>query len=131
MTGLKATKRALISSVIALFLCFSMLLGTTFAWFTDSVTSSGNIIQSGTLDVTMEWADGTKAIPAEDSADWKDASAGAIFKSSLWEPGYVEVRHIKIANEGTAFMGTDAFFGPDSTPEECVAAITKLIEAKQ
>jgi translation initiation factor IF-1 len=37
---------------------------------------------------------------------------------------------IIVNNEGTAFMGTDAFFGPDSTPEECVAAITKLIEAK-
>jgi len=101
MTGFKTTKRALISSVIALFLCFSMLLGTTFAWFTDSVTSSGNVIQSGTLDVTMDWADGTKAVPADDSDDWKDASAGAIFKNDLWEPGYVEVRHVRISNVGT------------------------------
>jgi len=124
MTGLKATKRALISSVIALFLCFSMLLGTTFAWFTDSVTSSGNIIQSGTLDVTMEWADGTKAIPAEDSADWKDASAGAIFKSSLWEPGYVEVRHIKIANEGTLALKYQVSVIPNGT----VSDLTDVID---
>lgn len=48
MTNTKTTKRALLSSVLALFLCFAMLLGTTYAWFTDSVTSGSNIIQSGT-----------------------------------------------------------------------------------
>ncbi len=101
MTKTKSTKRALLMSGLALLLCVSMLIGSTYAWFTDSVTSTGNIIKSGTLDVTMEWADGTKAVPADDSTDWKDASAGAIFKSDLWEPGYTEVRHIKIANEGT------------------------------
>ena len=98
MTNLKTTKRALLSSVISLLVCFTMLLGTTFAWFTDSVTSAGNIIQTGTLDVEMYWADGTEA---PDSATWTDASTGAIFNYDKWEPGYVEVRHIKIANVGT------------------------------
>ncbi len=37
----------------------------------------------------------------------------------------------KIKNEGVGFLGVDAFFGPDSTPEQCVAEITRLIEAKQ
>ena len=36
----------------------------------------------------------------------------------------------KIAKEGVGFMGVDAFFGPDSTPEQCLETITKLIEAK-
>ena len=101
MTKQKSTKRALLLSALSLLMCVSMLIGSTFAWFTDSVTSGGNIIKSGTLDVTMEWADGTKAVPADESTDWIDASTGAIFKSELWEPGYTEVRHIKIANEGT------------------------------
>jgi len=101
MTNRKATKRALLMSFLSILLCASMLIGTTYAWFTDSVTSAGNIIKSGTLDVEMYWADGTKAVPADDSADWKDASAGAIFNYDKWEPGYTEVRHIKIANEGT------------------------------
>jgi len=83
---------------MAMLLCFTMLLGTTFAWFTDSVTSGNNIIKSGTLDVEMYWADGTEA---PDSATWTDASTGAIFNYDKWEPGYVEVRHIKIANVGT------------------------------
>ena len=37
----------------------------------------------------------------------------------------------KIKNEGVGFLGVDAFYGPDSTPEQCVTEITRLIEAKQ
>ena len=37
----------------------------------------------------------------------------------------------KIKKEGVGFLGVDAFYGPDSTPEQCVTEITKLIEAKQ
>ncbi len=98
MTKTKSSKRALLISALALLLCVSMLIGSTFAWFTDSVTSTGNIIKSGTLDVTMEWADGKEA---PDSATWADASKGAIFEYSKWEPGFAQVRHIKIANKGT------------------------------
>ena len=98
MTKTRSTKSALISSVIALLLCFAMLVGSTFAWFTDSVTSAGNIIQSGTLDVEMEWKDAT-ATGAQQT--YKDASEGAIFNYDKWEPGYVEAKNIKISNVGT------------------------------
>ena len=98
MVKTKSLKRAMLMSLLALVVCLSMFVGSTFAWFTDSVTSVGNIIKSGKLDVTMEWADG-KTDPT--NTTWKDASTGAIFNSELWEPGYVEVRHIKIANAGT------------------------------
>jgi len=97
----KSVKRAFLASLMAMLLCISSLLGTTYAWFTDSVTSANNVIQSGNLDVEMYYADGTKAVPADGSADWADASVGAIFNNDNWEPGYVEVRHIKIANVGT------------------------------
>ena len=100
MTKTRSTKSALISSVVALLLCFAMLVGSTFAWFTDSVTSAGNIIQSGTLDVEMHWAEG-KLDPNAAETAWTDASTGAIFNNDKWEPGYVEVRHIKISNVGT------------------------------
>ena len=53
MTNKKTTKRALLSSVLSLVICFTMLIGTTFAWFTDSVTSTGNIIQAGTLKIDL------------------------------------------------------------------------------
>ena len=98
MTKTKSTKRALLMSGLALLMCVSMLIGSTFAWFTDSVTSKGNIIKSGTLDVEMYWAKGTEA---PESANWIDASTGAIFDYDLWEPGYTEVRHIKIENKGS------------------------------
>jgi len=100
MTKKNGTKRSLLMSAVALVLCFSMLIGTTFAWFTDSVTSSGNIIASGKLDVEMMWADGTED-PNAAATVWTDASTGAIFDNDKWEPGYVEVRHIKIENKGT------------------------------
>ena len=42
-----------LKSALSLLLCVSMLIGSTFAWFTDSVTSAGNKIQAGTLDVQL------------------------------------------------------------------------------
>lgn len=98
MTNSKNTKRALLASILSVALCCAMLIGSTFAWFTDSVTSTGNIIKSGTLDVTMQWANGTEAL---NSVEWKDASEGAIFDYDLWEPGYTEVRHVRISNIGS------------------------------
>ncbi len=98
MTKQKTTKRALLLSALSLLLCVSMLVGSTFAWFTDSVTSSGNIIKSGDLDVEMYWAEGDED-PA--AAAYKNAAEGAIFQSELWEPGYTEAKHIKVANVGT------------------------------
>ena len=53
MTNSRSTKSALFTSVVAILLCCTMLLGTTFAWFTDTATSSGNRIQAGTLDVDL------------------------------------------------------------------------------
>ena len=61
MTNSRSTKRALIASVISVLLCVSMLLGTTYAWFTDSVTSSNNIIVSGNLDVELYWSTDAEA----------------------------------------------------------------------
>lgn len=98
MTKKYSTKKSFVFSVISLLLCLSMFVGTTFAWFTDSVSSKNNIIKAGKLDIEMHWADG-KDDPA--TANWQDASTGAIFNYEKWEPGYTEVRHIKIANTGS------------------------------
>ncbi|MBR3847818.1 MAG: leucine-rich repeat protein [Oscillospiraceae bacterium] len=98
MTNSKHTKRALFSSIVSLLLCFTMLMGATFAWFTDNVSSTGNIIKSGDLEVGMYWAEGGANI--DSSTVWSNAATGAIFDYQLWEPGYVQARHIKIVNEG-------------------------------
>ncbi len=93
MNKSKQTRRALHTSLLSLLLCVSMLLGTTFAWFTDSVASTGNIIKSGTLDVEMSWSD-TK------DGTYKDASEGPIFDYKLWEPGFTQTKYIKVENKG-------------------------------
>ena len=65
----KATKRALLSSALALVVCISMLIGTTYAWFTDSVTSTNNIIKSGNLDIELEYWNGTEWVDVEGKSD--------------------------------------------------------------
>ena len=54
MNNSKMTRRALFTSVVAMFVCITMLIGTTFAWFTDTASTAVNKIQSGTLDVALE-----------------------------------------------------------------------------
>ena len=94
MTRNRSTKSALISSVVALFLCFTMLLGTTYAWFTDSVASGSNVITAGNLDIKVEYT--------LDGENW-DLLDGAndLFQMSLWEPGHTEVVALRITNEGS------------------------------
>ena len=54
MARKNGTKQALLFSIVSLLLCTSMLVGTTYAWFTDSVTSANNKIVSGTW--TWRWS---------------------------------------------------------------------------
>ena len=99
MTKKTSIKKQLIASIVAIALCFTSLIGTTFAWFTDSVTSSGNVIKTGKLDVELYYAEGTED-PA--NANWNNANGVAVYKAAqLWEPGYTDAKHFKIANEGT------------------------------
>lgn len=94
MTNKKFSKRALLMSVVAMVLCLAMMLGTTYAWFSDSVTSGNNIIEAGNLDIELEYrnADG----------DWESVNADTnIFSSTLWEPGHTEVIYFRITNKGS------------------------------
>jgi len=95
MTKTKSTKRALLMSALSLLMCVSMLIGSTFAWFTDSVTSAGNKIQAGTLQVDLELL--------EENGTWtsiKDSNK-AIFDYENWEPGYTDVKILRVSNKGT------------------------------
>ena len=98
MAKQKTTKRALLSSVLALVLCVSMLVGTTFAWFTDSVTSGRNVIQSGNLDMKVSF----KPYGAENTTWTELDSDTAIFDDqALFEPGYTEAVWLKVENDGS------------------------------
>ncbi len=89
-----STKRAWLASVLSLLLCVSMLVGTTFAWFTDTAKTGVNTIQSGNLDLVLEYWDGT---------NWTEVSENTkLFKEgALWEPGYTEVAYIRVRNNGS------------------------------
>ena len=83
MNNTRTTKRALLSSVMAVLICVAMLIGTTFAWFTDTASTAVNKIQSGTLKVDIVKEDGETSIRNESmSFVNKDGSANI-----LWEPG--------------------------------------------
>ena len=96
------TKKALRGSLFALFLCIVLLIGTTFAWFTDTASTGVNKIQSGNLKVGLEYkaADG----------NWKDATnttlqfqkaADAENEQILWEPGCkYKLPEIRVVNKG-------------------------------
>ena len=90
---MKSTKKALLTSVLSLLLCCAMLVGTTFAWFTDSVSSGNNIIKSGNLDIELEYWDGDS---------WEDVEGKSdILTNTLWEPGVTEVAYLRVANAGS------------------------------
>ena len=96
----KTTKRALLMSALSILMCVSMLIGSTFAWFTDSVTSGSNIIKSGTLDIVLEYWDGENWIDAEGKVIPFVAADGR--SEILWEPGCTyKMAPIRVRNEGS------------------------------
>ena len=109
MNNKRATKRALLTSVMALVMCVVMLVGTTFAWFTDTASTGVNKIQAGNLDIELQYAtawDGTTGAPTA----WADAEGQTLtFKTKdnratdkiLWEPGCrYELPELRIVNKG-------------------------------
>ena len=98
MTNTKSTKRALLASIMAMLLCFTMLLGTTFAWFTDSASTAVNKIQAGTLDVQLLDENGN-SLEGQTLA-WQKAT-GRESEEVLWEPGCTyKLQPITIKNAG-------------------------------
>lgn len=100
MTNSKSTKRALLSSMMAMLLCVSMLIGTTFAWFTDTASTGVNKIQAGNLDVALEM---------QENGNWVSAEGKTLqFKTAdnrttdiLWEPGCrYELPALRVVNKG-------------------------------
>ncbi len=96
MTNSKSTKRALVSSTLAVLVCIAMLIGTTFAWFTDVASTSVNKIQSGTLSVDIVDKEGQsldgKMLYFRDVEGKTDI---------LWEPGATfNLDSFRIVNKG-------------------------------
>lgn len=92
----KTTKRKLVSSIISLVLCVAMLMGTTFAWFTDTASTGVNTIQAGNLDIVLKYYDSA-------TNSWKevDSNTKLFDDNALWEPGHTEVAYLHIQNAGS------------------------------
>ena len=96
MNNKRATKRALLTSVMALVMCVVMLVGTTFAWFTDTASTGVNKIQAGNLDIEVEYRTSLEG-------DWKTLdNATDLFgaEGTLFEPGHTRVVELRITNAG-------------------------------
>ena len=94
------SKKALLSSAFALVLSAAMLIGTTFAWFTDTASTGVNKIVSGNLKVDIIGENSDSHIEKLNfkKAAATDAEAGAAI---LWEPGCRYLTEgFRIANKG-------------------------------
>ena len=102
----QSTRRSLWMSILSLVLCFTMLLGTTWAWFTDEVTSGTNKIVAGNLDIEVSYKNGDEWTSIE--------NVGSLFTSNLWEPGHTEYVNLKIENKGTLALKYQMMVSPIS-----------------
>ena len=102
MTNRKSTKRALLGSVMAMVLCLAMLIGATFAWFTDTTSTGVNKIQAGNLDVALEIKDASgNWVSAEGKTLDFVKAADAKGEAILWEPGCTyTLPELRVVNNG-------------------------------
>ena len=109
MNNKRATKRALLTSVMALVMCVVMLVGTTFAWFTDTASTGVNKIVAGNLDVKLMYS--------TDMQTWKEATdqTKLFDDNALWEPGYTQVVYLKVVNAGNLALKYEAGFSKNYT----------------
>ena len=124
MSNKKATKRALLTSITALAMCVVMLVGTTFAWFTDTATANVNKIQAGNLDVALEMLDGTNWVTAEGKTlNFVKAANAPAGEKVLWEPGAeYKLPELRVRNDGNLALKYEvAITGAvDATPNNGV-----------
>ena len=97
MENNKSTKRALLTSVLALLMCVTMLVGATFAWFTDTASTGVNKIQAGNLDIELAYKNSTTGGEFKKA----DKSTPVFDNNALWEPGHVEYVVLKVSNAGS------------------------------
>ena len=103
MTSSKSTKRALLTSALAILMCVAMLIGTTFAWFTDTASTAVNKIQAGNLkvDLEMQKPDGSWVSAKGQTLEFKKAINAPADEKVLWEPGCTyELPKLRVVNNG-------------------------------
>ena len=113
---MKASKKSLLASGVALLASVALLAGTTFAWFTDSVVNAGNKIQAGNLAIgayaydlaedgeggfVIEGVNGGEAFAFETEGQNLKTDKTPIINDTLFEPGESNAKLLKVENAGT------------------------------
>ena len=135
----KATKRALLTSVMALVMCVVMLVGTTFAWFTDTASTGVNKIVAGNLKVDIvDATDTSKSLTAQgEKLNFISAGEGDEIKKGeaiLWEPNCTYLTEgFQIKNGGNLALKwkveinkdrvTNSAVGSETTPSKSLLEV--------
>ena len=113
---MKRTKQSLLLSGASLVLSAALLAGSTFAWFTDSVTNTGNKVQAGTLSIdavaydlaksgengfTIEGVNGGETFYFEEKGQDLKTEKDPIISEENWEPGVSSAKLLQVTNSGT------------------------------
>lgn len=130
---MKAAKRSILICVLTLILSVSLLAGVTFAWFTDSITNSGNTIQSGELAIDATAYDRVDAAETDGltvTIDGENVASGTyyfeadgtslrngdpVITEENWQPGDMNAKLFTVSNEGSidAVVSLDFFVSGD------------------
>ncbi len=127
MTKTKTTKKALLASVLSLLICLSMLVGSTFAWFTDKATTGVNTIVSGNLDIDIVDANGNTL--EGKSLGFVNEDGLAITETILWEPGcrYL-LQPATLVNKGNLWVKYTVKIEGYTAPTDGSADIANVID---
>ena len=111
---MKSIKRSIVACGAALAVSAAALAGTTFAWFTDSITNEGNRIQAGSLKIggyAYDLGEGGMSVSVPEASDTPfvfeaegmnlKTSSDPIVNDLQLYPGYIGAKLIEVYNNGT------------------------------
>lgn len=101
MTKRTASRARLLRSVVCLALCLGLLVGTTFAWFSDEASTGKTTITAGNLDIQFQQMNDRGEFEESDAAIFDEEEFAAL----LWEPGVMEVSNVfTVYNAGNLYL---------------------------
>lgn len=107
------TKRNIAICGLTLVMCVSLLAGVTFAWFTDSITNSGNTISSGDLKINAyayDLGEGGESYTINETVYSFEADENrqnlkedneAVITAGNWYPGQSSAKMFTVENVGS------------------------------
>ena len=94
-------KKSLLASGLALLVCFALLMGATFAWFTDSVSNTGNRIEAGELKIDFYWFKWDKDAGQFTQVGMNEWAGTGKMSAENWEPGQSDALLVRVDSMGT------------------------------